>query len=122
MSDEFLRVAKEEVSDDIAKIGSLLERCSGDHDVAKNASDIEKHTHKLKGLAPMMGQSEIGDIAAILDVMLKAVISGKALPDIFQAIKKSNQFMLDAIHDDKSGYVQLKNDLSKKYSEFLGKK
>lgn len=122
MSDEFLRVAREEVSDDIAKIGNLLQHCSGDSDVSKNASEIEKHTHKLKGLAPMMGQSEIGEVAAILDMLLKTVISGKPIPDIFQTIKKSNQFMLDAMHDNKSDYVPLKNDLDKKYSEFLSKK
>lgn len=122
MSDEFLRVAKEEVSDDIAKIDNLLKNCSGDSDISKNAIEIEKHTHKLKGLAPMMGQSEIGDVAAVLDTLLKAAISGKPIPEIFQAIKKSNQFMLDAIHDNKSGYVSLKNDLNKKYSEFLSLK
>lgn len=119
MSDEFLRVAKEEVSDDIAKIGNLLENCSADSDISKNATEIEKHTHKLKGLAPMMGQSEIGDIASALDALLKVVISGKTVPEIFQSIKKSNQFMLDAINDNKSGYESLKNDLNKKYSEFL---
>ncbi len=122
MSDEFLRVAKEEVSDDIAKISNLLKNCSVDSDVSKNAIEIEKHTHKLKGLAPMMGQSEIGDVAATLDALLKLVISGKSIPEIFQAIKKSNQFMLDAINDNKSDYVQLRNDLNKKYSAFLSRK
>lgn len=122
MSDEFLRIATKEVSDDIAKIGNLLENCSGDSDISKNANAIEKHTHKLKGLAPMMGQSEIGDIAAILDALLKVVISGKPLPGIFQAMHKSTQFMLDAIHDRKSDYVSLKNDLNKNYSEFLSHK
>ena len=122
MSDEFLRVAKEEVSDDIAKIGSLLKNCSEDSDISENAAEIEKHTHKLKGLAPMMGQSEIGDVASILDVVLKAAVSGKQVPEIFQAMKKSNQFMLDAINDRKSDYASLKNDLNKKYSEFLSRK
>ena len=119
MSDEFLRVAKEEVSDDIAKISNLLKNCSGDPDISKNATEIETHTHKLKGLAPMMGQSEIGDVAATLDTLLKLVISGKSIPEIFQAIKKSNQFMLDAINDNKSDYASLKNDLNKKYAAFL---
>jgi chemotaxis protein histidine kinase CheA len=122
LSDEFLRVAKEEVSDDIAKIGSLLKNCSADSDISKNAAEIEKHTHKLKGLAPMMGQSEIGDIASVTDAILKAVISGKHVPDILQTIKKSHRFMLDAINNSKSGYDLLKNDLNKKYSEFLSRK
>ena len=122
MSDEFLRVAKEEVTDDISKIGDLLKNCSGDSDVLKNAADVQKHTHKLKGLAPMMGQSEIGDIAAILDTLLKVTISGMSVQEIFQSMKKSNQFMHDAIRGDKSGYVSLKTDLDKKYSEFLSRK
>lgn len=122
MSDEFLRVAKKEVSDDISKIDDLLKNCSGDSDVSKNAPDIQKHTHKLKGLAPMMGQSEIGDVAAVLDTLLKVTVSGRPVPEILQSLKKSNQFMHDAIHDDKSGYVSLKNDLNKKYSEFLSRK
>ena len=119
MSDEFLRIAKEEVTDDIAKIGNILKNCSGDSDVSKRAAEIEKHTHKLKGLAPMMGQSEIGDIASILDVVLKGAISGKPVPGIFQAVEKSNQFMLDAINGLKFDFASLKNDLNKKYSEFL---
>lgn len=122
MSDEFLRVAKEEVTDDITKISNLLKNCSEDSDISKNATEIEKHTHKLKGLAPMMGQSEIGDVAATLDALLKLVISGKTIPEIFQAIKKSNQFMQDAINDNKSDYVSLRNDLNKKYSSFLSRK
>lgn len=114
-----MRVAKKEVMDDIAEIGNLLKGCSGDSDIFKNAVEIEKHTHKLKGLAPMMGQSEIGNIAAMIDALLKLVILGKQVPEVFQAIKKSNQFMLDTINDTESDYVSLKNDLAKKYSVFL---
>lgn len=119
MSDEFLRVAKKEVSDDIAKIGNLLKNCSGDSDISKNAIEIEKHMHKLKGLAPMMGHAEIGGIAATIDALLKLVISGKSVPEVFQAIKKSHQFMLDTINDNKSDHTSLKNDLDKRYSMFL---
>lgn len=122
MSEEFLRVAKKEVSDDIAEIGNLLSNCSNDSDISKNASDVEKLAHKLKGLAPMMGHEEIGEIASTVDALLKLLISGKQLPGIFQAMTKSHQFMSDAINDDKSGYLSLKNDLDDKYSAFLGRK
>lgn len=122
MSEEFLRVAKKEVSEDIAEIGNLLSTCSGDLDISKNAPDIEKRAHKLKGLAPMMGHGEIGEIASTIDVLLKLLISGKQLPGIFQAMKKSHQFMSDAINDDKSGYDLLKNDLNDKFSAFFGRK
>lgn len=122
MSEEFLRVAKQEVSDDIAEIGNLLKECFDDSSISQNAVKIEKHIHKLKGLAPMMGQTEIGDIAAAIDTLLKLVISGKSIPDVFQTIKKSQQFMLNAINDVKSDYDSLKNDLNKKYSAFLSLK
>jgi len=122
MSEEFLRVAKQEVSDDVAEIGNLLKECFDDSGISQNAVDIEKHIHKLKGLAPMMGQAEIGDIATITDTLLKLVISGKSIPDVFQTIKKSHQFMLNAINDVKSDYDSLKNDLNKKYSAFLSLK
>lgn len=122
MSEEFLRVAKKEVSEDIAEIGNLLHACSDDSDISKNAAEIEKHTHKLKGLAPMMGQTEIGDVASTLDALLKLVISERSIPDLFQAIKKSHQFMLDTISDRESDYISLKNELDKKYSAFLSQK
>ncbi len=122
MSKEFLRVAKKEVSDDIVEIGNLLQVCSDDSDISKNAAEIEKHTHKLKGLAPMMGQIEIGDIASVLDTLLKLTISGTVPPDLFQAIKKSHQFMLDAINDRESDYASIKSELDKKYSVFLSRK
>lgn len=122
MSEEFLRVAKKEVTEDIAEIGNLLRVCSSDSDISKNAAEIEKHAHKLKGLAPMMGQAEIGDIASVLDALLKLVISGNIPPDLLQSIIKSHQFMLDAINDHKSDFASLKSELDKKYSTFLSRK
>lgn len=122
MSEEFLRVAKKEVSDDIAEIGNMLLSCRADSDISKNAAEIKKFTHKLKGLAPMMGQTEIGDVAATLDALLKLAISENPPPDLFQSVTKSHQFMLDAINDRKSDYVSLKNELDKKYSALLSRK
>jgi len=122
LSEEFLRVAKKEVSDDIAEIGNLLRACSGDSDISKNAAEIEKHTHKIKGLAPMMGQIEIGDVASTLDALLKMAISGNMPPDLFHSIKKSHQFMLDTIDGHESDFASLKSDLDKKYSAFLSRK
>ena len=122
MSEEFLRVAKKEVSEDIDEIGSLLHACSSDSDISKNAVEIEKHLHKLKGLAPMMGHTEIGDIASMLDTLLKLAISEHMPPDLFQSITKSHQFMFDAINDRKSDYSSLKSELDKKYSVFLSRK
>ena len=107
MSEEFLRVARKEVGDDIAEIGILLQGCKTDADIAKNASEIEKHIHKIKGLAPMMGQEQIGEIATHLDMLLKAMLSGTVISKIQQTITRSHQFMQDAMNGNIADYDSL---------------
>ena len=107
MSEEFLRVARKEVGDDIAEIGILLQGCKTDADITKNASEIEKHVHKIKGLAPMMGQEQIGEIATHLDRILKAMLSGAVIPKIQQTITRSHQFMQDAMNGNAADYDSL---------------
>lgn len=119
MSDEFLRVARKEVSEDIAEIGNLLKNCQNDSDVLKNAVDIEKHIHKLKGLAPMMGQEQIGDIAALVDKLLKVAISGKSIPGIYGTMKNSHSFMQNVLGNSKTDFVSLKSEIEKTHESFL---
>jgi chemotaxis protein histidine kinase CheA len=107
MSEEFLRVARQEVSEDISNIGKLLEGCKTDSDVTKNSSEIEKHIHKIKGLAPMMGQEQIGNIATLLDKVFKAMLAGDVVPKIYQTITQSHQFMHDALNGNVSDYDSL---------------
>lgn len=119
MSDEFLRVAKKEVSEDIAEIGNLLKNCQNDGDVLKNAVGIEKHIHKLKGLAPMMGHEQIGEIAALVDKLLKVAMSGKEVLGIYDTIKNSHQFMHNALNDMNVGFASLKGQIEKNHDSFL---
>ncbi|MBI5698252.1 MAG: Hpt domain-containing protein [Thaumarchaeota archaeon] len=119
MSEEFLRVAKKELTADIAEIGNLLKTCSSDADVIKNASEIEKHTHKIKGLAPMMNQEEIGQIATLLDKILKGVPSGKSDASLYQTMSVSHKFMQDAIEGDKSGFEALRSEIEHNYKDLL---
>ncbi len=119
MSEEFLRVAKKEVTEDIAEIGNLLKPCSSDADVIGAASEIEKHTHKIKGLAPMMNQEEIGQIATLLDKILKGVLSGKSVASVHQTLNMSHKFMQDAIEGDKSGFEALKSGIEHTYKDLL---
>ncbi len=119
MSDEFLRVAKKEVSEDIAEIGNLLKNCQNDNDVLKNAIAIEKHVHKLKGLAPMMGHEQIGEIAALVDKLLKVTMSGKMVLGIYDTLKNSHQFMNDALNDTTVGFASLKGEIEKNHDSFL---
>gem|GEM_PF-6984720 len=81
MSEEFLRVAKKEVSDDILSIGTLLKGCFSDEDVRKNASDIEKYTHKLKGLCPMMGRRMWGILPLCWTLFSNSCSAARASPE-----------------------------------------
>jgi HPt (histidine-containing phosphotransfer) domain-containing protein len=119
LSDEFLRIAKKEVTDDIAGIGNLLRNCTGDSDVFKNAPEIEKHVHKLKGLAPMMGHDQIGQIAALIDSLLKTAIAGKEIPGIYMTVTKSHEFMQNAINGTKADFSVLKTEIEKNHGAFI---
>lgn len=122
MSEEFLRVARKEVTEDIAEIGNLIKDCQGDDDVLKKASDIEKRVHKLKGLAPMMGQEQIGELAVLLDKLLKIAISGKTVPGIYGTIKNSQRFMQDTMNDVTTDFAPLRNQIEKNHKYLLKSK
>jgi hypothetical protein len=98
MSDEFLRVAKKELTEDISSIGILLQSCTDDVTLSKNALRLERHIHKIKGLAPMMGSDKIGYVAALVDDLLKTVIDGNSLKGIYLATIKSYEFMQNTIN------------------------
>jgi chemotaxis protein histidine kinase CheA len=90
MSDEFLKVAKNEIKTEIESLKDIFLSCTNDEQLYKKSTDIEKHMHKIKGLAPMMGQDSIGEIAGISDIILKHVTSHSILKNshkiIFEAI------------------------------------
>ena len=113
MSDEFLRVAKKEIRDDIAEIGILLQKCSDDGALYKNAVHLEKHIHKIKGLAPMMGNDQIGHVAALVDKLLKTALAGSSIRGIYLATKKSHEFMQNTIDGVDQDFDLLKNEIEK---------
>ena len=119
MSEEFLRVARQEVSEDIAGIGNLLQSCKTDSDVTKNASEIEKHVHKIKGLAPMMGQEQIGNIATLLDKILKTMLSGNTVPQIHQTMVQSHKFMNDTMNGAPDGYDSLVSQIQATHKDLI---
>lgn len=112
-------MAKEEISQDIAEIGNLLNHCSSDDDIIKHASDIEKHIHKIKGLAPMMGQEQIGNIATLLDKLLKVVLSGKTIPGTHRTLTQSYGFMKSAIDGNIANYDLLYSEITQSYKDLL---
>lgn len=118
MSEEFLRVAKKELSEDIVEIGNILDICSSDVDATKNASSIEKHIHKIKGLAPMMNQEEIGQIATLLDKILKT-LSDKPLPGLYSTLLRSHAFMKNTIDGNGAGYDELYSTIMQAHKDLL---
>ena len=92
MSDEFLKVARKEIKSEIDSLKNIFLSCTNDEQLYKKSTDIEKHMHKIKGLAPMMGQDSIGEIADISDIILKYVTSHNTLKNshriIFEAVSK----------------------------------
>jgi chemotaxis protein histidine kinase CheA len=90
MSDEFLRIARQEIQAELGGLELIATHCNNDEDVYKNSKKIESHLHKIKGLAPMMGQEIIGSIAKTADVVMKYVID-------HGRVVNSYKFILEAI-------------------------
>ncbi|MGI0065660.1 MAG: hypothetical protein ACREA5_00990 [Nitrosotalea sp.] len=90
MSDEFLRVARQEIQTEIDNLNEIFLSCTNDEQLYVKLGDIEEHMHKIKGLAPMMGQEEMGEIARISDIIIKHVLGHGTL-------KGSHDTILDAI-------------------------
>ncbi|WP_101477487.1 Hpt domain-containing protein [Candidatus Nitrosotalea bavarica] len=94
MSEEFLKVARQEIQSEINSLKEAFLTCANDEQFYKKSTEIEKHMHKIKGLAPMMGQEKVGEIARISDLILKHVINHGVLKDshdiILEAVQKMN--------------------------------
>ncbi|HKU33891.1 MAG TPA: hypothetical protein VJR22_08620 [Candidatus Nitrosotalea sp.] len=89
MSDEFLRVAKQEIQSEISSLEQIISRCNNDEHLFENSQIIEECLHKIKGLAPMIGQEKIGEIAKISDSILKYIISEGVLSGSYSFMSKT---------------------------------
>ena len=119
MSDEFIRVATKEINEEIDSITEILKSCTDNSSAIKKASLIEKHIHKIKGLAPMMGKEYIGEIAAMNDKILKHVVEGNVLDGVYEILLESNKFMKDSMDGNNSNMHQLKQKIEAKYANVL---
>lgn len=97
MSDEFFRIAKLEINEELKKIEAVLQTCLVDSDVEKNSDKIEQSMHKIKGLAPMIGKEDVGILAKTLDLILKQLVSGKKLEGFLDPLNNSIQQMTIAM-------------------------
>ncbi len=106
MSDEFLKIATAEINDEISKIHHILNFCHSTLDVSANAAKIQKSTHKIKGLAPMMGKEEVGSLSSLLDSVLKKIMDGAIVDGILESL-------IDAVGEMKNSMTNSDYNLDK---------
>ena len=99
MSDEFIQIATQEINGEISNFETILNSCGNDGDANQNASEFQKYTHKIKGLAPMMGKENLGEMAALLDDMMKRTIDGKTTQGIFDILTESLVYMKKSMNE-----------------------
>ena len=119
MPDEFTQVATKEINEELAGIEGILNSCKNDEDVINNSTDIEKLLHKIKGLAPMMGQNGVGEIAALIDILLKKITGGQIVEGIFEISNESNHLMKNLMNGSATNITEYTTKLKTRYSEFF---
>jgi len=119
LSDEFTEQAVKEIHEELEHNSQILKSCQNDEDISNKCSEIEKHLHKIKGLAPMMGQKKIGELASLNDELIKKILEGEKIEGIFETIKQSNKLMKDLMLDSTVEINGLKQTIKTKYAEFF---
>jgi chemotaxis protein histidine kinase CheA len=119
LTDEFTEQATKEISEELDHNSKILKSCQNDEDISNKCPEIEKHLHKIKGLAPMMGQQKIGELASLNGELIKKIVEGKKINGIFETINQSNKLMKDMMQDSTLEIDDLKQIIKTKYSEFL---
>lgn len=119
MSDKFIKVATKEIKEEIALIAKILRTCQNDSDVLQNSKSIEKHIHKIKGLAPMMGKPGIGEIATLNDQLLSKIIKDQKINGIYLTLCESSKIMEQSIKGLNPDFQEIKQKIATKYSKYL---
>jgi len=119
LSDEFTKESTKEIHEELEHNSQILKSCQNDEDISNKCSEIEKHLHKIKGLAPMMGQKKIGELASLNDELIKKILEGEKIEGIFETIKQSNKLMKDLMRDSTVEIDGLKQTIKTKYAEFF---
>ncbi len=91
----------------------------GKHQVVVEATDgaeavdfYQKHTHKIKGLAPMMGKGELGSFVAMLDSILKKMIDGITLNGVFNDMSDSISSIKQNMSEPNYDLAEIRNRIS----------
>ncbi|MEO9276515.1 MAG: hypothetical protein ABI340_01860 [Nitrososphaera sp.] len=93
MSDEFLKAARREIRDELSEIENIFTKCFSDKHIQENATDMESHVHKIKGLAPMMDYDSLGSLANIVDLILKHINKKGVFPESYSILLDAFQKM-----------------------------
>ena len=113
MSDEFLKIATAEINGEISEIQDILNSCHNNLDVSVNAAKIQKSTHKIKGLAPMMGKEEVGHLSSLLDSVLKKIMDGAIIDEIFESLIDAVDEMKHSMTNSNYNLDEIKQRISK---------
>ena len=113
MSDEFIKIATKELNEEITELDKILSTCQNDAHVFSSADKFQKHTHKIKGLAPMMGKVELGSFTAILDSILKKMIDGITINGIFNDMSDSISSIKQYMSEPNYDLTEIRNRISK---------
>ena len=109
MSDEFLKAARQEIQVDLDGLEQVLSSCRNDEHIFNNSKRIEGHLHKIKGLAPMMGQDKIGKVAHVSDIILKHIMDNGTLDGsytiIAEAVNKMIHLLNNQNNDDIDNFI-----------------
>ena len=112
MSDEFIETATRELNEEIFELDKILSTCQNDANVFSSAEKFQKHTHKIKGLAPMMGKEDLGNFSAILDSILKKMMNGVTINGVFNVLSDSISSMKQCMSGPDYNLAEIKIRIS----------
>jgi|SRR6185312_9333350 len=115
MSEEFLKVARQEIQSEIDSLNEIFLTCTNDEQLHEKSAEIEKHMHKIKGLAPMMEQEKVGEVAKISDLVLKHV----SIHGILRGSHKTTSDAVKIMSSLFSGQVDIQIDDFRKQTRAL---
>ncbi|MDE1724902.1 MAG: Hpt domain-containing protein [Thaumarchaeota archaeon] len=95
MSERFLEIARQEIESELNSLQEIFRLCTTDQQLYERIKDIEKHLHKIKGLAPMMGEEKIGRLAKISDSITKQVMKQGMIDGSYDVISDSIHMMYE---------------------------
>lgn len=119
MSDEFTKVATNEINEELKANSRILKLCNTDQDIIKNGLELRKHLHKIKGLAPMTGYNSIGELASINDSLIKKILNGEKIKGIFETVNQSNQIMNKLVQNPSLSIDDITQTIKTRHSAFL---